>query len=244
MNAALIVAAGQGKRMGADLPKQYLKLAGKPILFYTLKGFDRCTSITHIILTAPEADLKYCQNEIIGPANLHKPVTLVAGGTRRQDSVYNGLNAMAAAEGVVSIHDGVRPFFSNDLINACITGANKYGACIPAIPVFDTLKRVDTNHRICATLPRDQLYMAQTPQTFRLPLIIRAHAEALRQGWQATDDASLVERMGEPVHIVQGLRENLKITTPEDLAWAEDHLKIYPIVAKVGGLRTDHGDQG
>lgn len=225
MIAALIVAAGQGKRMGADLPKQYLKLAGKPIVFHTLKGFDRCTPITRIILTAPEADLEYCQNEIIGPANLHKPVTLVTGGVRRQDSVFNGLNTMAASEGIVLIHDGVRPFFSNELINACITGADKYGACIPAIPVFDTLKRVDSKNSIRTTLPRDQLYMAQTPQTFRLPLIIKAHAEALRQGWQATDDASLVENMGEPVHIVQGVRENLKITTPEDLAWAEDHFK-------------------
>ena len=225
MIAPLIVAAGQGKRMGTKLPKQYVKLAGEPILSHTLKGFDACASITRIFLVVPASDALYCQNEIVGPAALTKEVTLVAGGERRQDSVLNGLYAMDASEGIVLIHDGVRPFISNDLIEACIAGARKFGACIPAIPVFDTLKRSDTENRIDATVPRDGLYMAQTPQTFRIPLIIKAHAEALQNGWEATDDASLVEKMGEPVHMVQGVRENLKITTPEDLAWAEAFLK-------------------
>jgi 2-C-methyl-D-erythritol 4-phosphate cytidylyltransferase len=221
MIAALIVAAGKGTRLGADQPKQYLTLAGQPILIHTLKQFDRCSAITDIYLIVPEADRQYCKKEIVGPAELQKPLALVAGGVRRQDSVLNGLTAMAGSDGLVLIHDGVRPFLSLELIEACIAGGKKYGACVPALPVVDTLKQIDATHTISGTLSRDRLYMAQTPQTFRISLIARAHAEARRQGWKATDDASLVEQLGEPVHIIPGMRENVKITTPEDWAWAQ-----------------------
>lgn len=226
MIAALIVAAGQGRRMGAERPKQYLQLAGRPILAHTLTCFDRCTKIDHIFLVVPESQLDHCRYEVVGPAALFKPVTLVAGGARRQESVYNGLCAMADADGIVLIHDGVRPFLSTSLILACIAGAQKYGACIPALPVVDTLKRIESDHRIHSTVARDQLYLAQTPQTFRHAAILAAHTDARRKGWIATDDASLMEKMGARVHVVPGLRENIKITTPEDLAWAELHLKM------------------
>ncbi len=232
MICALIVAAGIGSRMAAKQPKQYLKLAGRPILSLTLKAFDRYVSIAHIYVAIPANDLAYCQKKIIDVGKFTKPVTLVAGGKRRQDSVFNGLKAIANTEGLVLIHDGVRPFLSDTLIAACIHAGNQYGACVPAIPVFDTLKQADAANCIQSTMSREGLYMAQTPQTFRIPLILKAYAEAQKQGWEATDDAALVERLGEPVHIISGSRENIKITTPEDLAWAEDHLKVQSLKIK------------
>lgn len=222
----LIMAAGQGRRMGAERPKQYMKLAGKPILAHTLACFDHCDAFSSIYLVVPEADVDYCQSDIVAPAGLTKPVTLVAGGARRQDSVLNGLHALGTTDGVVLIHDGVRPFVPTNLIDACIAGAEKYGACIPAIPVHDTLKQVDSANHVQSTVPRDGLYTVQTPQAFQLPIIIKAHAEALMNGWRATDDASLVERMAGEVRIVKGARENIKITTPEDLSFAEAWLQF------------------
>ncbi len=233
MISALIVAAGLGSRMAAKQPKQYLKLDGRPILGLTIKAFDRCVSMAKIYVVIPETDLAYCQKEIVDVGKFTKPVTLVSGGERRQDSVFNGLKAIADTEGLVLIHDGVRPFLSDTLIAACIQAGKQYGACVPAIPVFDTLKQADAANCIRNTMSREGLYMAQTPQTFRLSLILKAHAEALKQGWEATDDAALVERLGEPVHIISGSRENIKITTPEDLAWAKAYLKVQSL--KGGG---------
>jgi 2-C-methyl-D-erythritol 4-phosphate cytidylyltransferase len=129
-------------------------------------------------------------------------------------------------QGVVLIHDGVRPLVSMDLIHDCIHGALQWGACIPGIPAVDTLKRIDTQGNILGTMPRESIRMAQTPQAFSLPIIRRAHLEARRLGREATDDASLVEALGLPVHVVAGSRENIKITTPEDLAYAEALLKL------------------
>ena len=221
MISALIVAAGQGLRMGTQRRKQYLSLAGLPILTRTLQVFDRSRIVEQILVAVPTSELRFCETEIVARAGLKKRVALVAGGARRQDSVFNGLQWLSEGEGIVLIHDGVRPLVTEALIDACIQGASEWGACIPAVRAVDTPKQINADGIITRTISRETLRMAQTPQAFRLSLIHNAHAEARRRGLEATDDASLVEYMGAAVHVIPGLPENIKITTPGDLAVAE-----------------------
>jgi len=221
MIAALIVAAGQGVRMGSTLRKQYLPLAGRPVLAYTLEAFDACARVDRIILALPEAQMDYCRREVLASLSLRCTPLLVAGGSRRQDSVSNALDAISEQEGIVLIHDGVRPLVSGALIEACIEGARRWDACIPVVPVTDTLKQIDAGGAIKGTIPRNALGMAQTPQAFRLSLIRQAYRLAHEHGLEATDDASLVEQMGVAVHSIPGSPTNIKITTPMDLQRAE-----------------------
>ncbi len=218
--AALIVAAGQGLRMGSDRRKQYLDLAGRPILAHTVEAFCAVSEVDLILLAVPAEEIDYCRNRIIRSLAGTKQIRLVPGGERRQDSVRNGLASLGADGPIVLIHDGVRPLVRPSLIVACIEGARKWGACIPALEVTDTLKKADGTGTILHTVPRGGLYAAQTPQAFQTELILQAHRRAVQEGWQATDDASLVERMGIAVHIIPGSRSNIKITLPEDLQWA------------------------
>jgi 2-C-methyl-D-erythritol 4-phosphate cytidylyltransferase len=220
MICAVIVAGGSGSRMKAPVRKQYLTLDGLPIIAHTLTAFDRYTVLDRIILVVPEDEIDYCRADIIAPLTLDHDVHLVAGGRRRQDSVMNGLTAMHASEGIVMIHDGVRPFVRPSLMNACIAGVEATGACIPAISATDTLKQVDENGVILSTLDRKQIRLAQTPQTFSIGLILRAHQLAAQHDFDATDDASIAEFAGETVTVVPGDRENIKITIPQDLTVA------------------------
>jgi 2-C-methyl-D-erythritol 4-phosphate cytidylyltransferase len=222
---ALIVAAGKGRRMKTRQPKQYMELAGRPILTRTLLAFDRHTEIDRIFLVLPETDIAECRASLITRARLDKEVATVAGGNHRQASVVNGLRSIPDQDGIVLIHDGVRPLVTQSLISACIDGARKWGACIPAIEAFDTLKKVHSDGTIERTVPRQRIVMAQTPQAFRLALIRQAHETAISRGWLATDDASLMEQTGAAVHVIDGSRHNLKITRPEDVALAEAYLK-------------------
>lgn len=226
MIAALIVAAGQGERMGAARRKQYLALGGRSILSHTLKIFDACGSVDHIVLVVPEDDMDYCRREVIAAAAPHTATFLVAGGQRRQDSVCKGLQALGEEEAIVLIHDGVRPLVATELIEACIQGAQRWGACIPAIEVTDTIKKIDGQGIIEGTVSRKYLRMAQTPQAFKLSLIKEAHRLAGEEDWPVTDDASLVEQMGVAVHVIPGSPTNIKITTPEDLRIAEAFLGL------------------
>jgi 2-C-methyl-D-erythritol 4-phosphate cytidylyltransferase len=217
---AIIVAGGQGRRMNDPVRKQYHTMGGLPVVVHTLRVFDACNNIDEIIFCAPARDIDYCRDELICPANLNRPVTVVAGGVTRQESVYNGLQAIDANDGIVVIHDGVRPFVSADQITECIQGAAKHGACILGIPAFDTLKRVNDNHIILETVKRDTVWMAQTPQAFRYALVARAHQYARQHHLRATDDASLLEPIGVSVKIIPGSRFNLKITDQDDLKLA------------------------
>jgi 2-C-methyl-D-erythritol 4-phosphate cytidylyltransferase len=226
MTCAIIVAAGQGVRMGTARRKQYLELNGSPVLIHTLRAFDQCPGIRSILVVVPPTEIDFCQKEIIPAACLNCHAELIAGGSCRQESVFNGLQCLGDTRGVVLIHDGVRPLVSSELIDACIRGARKWGACIPAVQAVDTLKRIDSQGNVLGTMPRESVYMAQTPQAFSVPIIRRAHLEARRMEREATDDASLVEALGLPVHVIAGSRENIKITTPEDLAYAEALLKL------------------
>ncbi len=211
--------------MGAGIRKQYLLVGGLPILSRTLLAMDACSIIAHICLVVPQDDFDYCRQHILSPIPLRSEVQLVAGGEKRQDSVYNGLSALGKLSGIVIIHDGVRPFITVDQIEACIRAAKEAGGCILGIPVSDTLKAVEDSH-ICRTLSRESVWMAQTPQAFEFTLIQKAHEEARAKGYAGTDDASLVEYLGHPVRIIPGSRRNIKITGPEDLLIAEAILKL------------------
>ena len=220
MVSAIIVAAGRGSRMQGALPKQFLSLDGLPILTRTLMVFDRCDLVQEIILVTSPDDFDYCETNIIQDANLNRKITLAAGGKRRQDSVYNGLKRVGSNCQIVAIHDGVRPFVRNEQLIASINGAHQSGACILGLPAYETLKQANGSNHIIKTLNRDDVWLAQTPQVFRYDLILKAHEDARRQGYSATDDASLVERLGEPVKIIAGSRANIKITVKEDLGLA------------------------
>jgi len=217
MVAAIIVAAGKGIRMQESLRKQYLPLAGRPILAHTLMAIGECDFVDHIYLVVPRDDFDFCREKVLAAIDGVGNIKLVAGGKRRQESVYRGLQQIERSCSIVIIHDGVRPFVRKDRIEACVEGAGKYGACILGIPAYDTLKQVDKSGNIVATSSRNAIWLAQTPQAFRYNLIKKAHDQAHLDGFQGTDDASLVERMGGAVKIIGGSRSNIKITNKEDL---------------------------
>ena len=223
---AIIVAAGKGIRMRDSVRKQYIALGGMPMLSRTLGVFNRCDLIDRIIVAVPEDDIDFCRNEIIPAANMEKEPILVIGGARRQDSVYSSLKTIETDDGVVLIHDGVRPFVKPEHLVACIKGAQENGACILGIPAFDTVKHVNAKNEIVQTHKRDMLWLAQTPQAFQLQLIKKAHENAKQEGFMGTDDASLVERLGGVVKMMPGSRSNIKITNQEDLKLARALLQI------------------
>jgi len=223
---ALVPAAGMGKRMGADINKQYLLLAGKPIVARTVQVLEDASFIDDIYIIVPEAEIPYCREHVMERYSFAKVRRLVAGGIERQHSVRNGLRALdgAGEDDVVLIHDGVRPFVSHSILKKSVETACKYDGALVAVPVKDTIKTV-RDEIVRETPPRDTLWLAQTPQTFRYSVIIAAHEIAEAEGYLGTDDASLVERMGKEVHIVMGNYRNIKITTPEDLVLAEAFLR-------------------
>ena len=225
MVSAIIVAAGKGVRMNADQKKQYLHLGGSPILVRTLRVFSDCRFIDTVYLAVPSTDESYCRKLIRQTPGIRADCHVIAGGKTRQESVYQGLIAMenkTVENDLVAIHDGVRPLVTREKIQACIASAEKNGACTLALPVNDTLKQVEApSDTITETLTRRDIWIAQTPQVFAYSLIREAHERALREGFEATDDAMLVERIPHPVRVVQGSKINLKITTPEDLELAK-----------------------
>jgi len=217
---AIIVSAGKGVRMNRSTPKQYLLLQGRPVLCHTIIAFDSCPEVDNIILVVPENDIQFCREQLLSELNLKTPVNVLAGGKRRQDSVFNGILSIDDRGGIVVIHDSVRPLVSSDMISRCIRKARTSGACILGVPLRDTLKAVDGNSVIKKTIPRENLWLAQTPQAFHYQLIRDAHEAAAKQGIEATDDAALLEWMGLPVSILGSTVDNLKITTNEDLVLA------------------------
>ena len=225
MVSGIIVAAGKGVRMNLTIRKQYLAIAGQPILCHTLRAMVRCRLIEHITLVAPKDDFNFCREQIIQPLKSPKTIALAAGGAERQDSVYNGLLSTADKDGIVVIHDGVRPFVDLKTFSVCIEAAKTAGACIVGIPVSETVKQVTDAGFVDKTLDRKTLFLAQTPQVFRYEIIRKAHEKARKIGLKGTDDALLVERMGHDVKVVPGSCFNIKITTPEDLRIAEAILK-------------------
>jgi 2-C-methyl-D-erythritol 4-phosphate cytidylyltransferase len=230
MVSVIIVAAGKGVRMNEALRKQYLSLAGRPILSHTLLVFDGYSGLNEIFLVVPEEDLDFCYRHVLWPFTLQKKIRLIPGGPERQDSVYNGLLAITNRKSIVVIHDGVRPFVRPGHITACINGARHYGACAMGIPAYDTLKHVNDLGWIAKTIKRDAIWLVQTPQAFQYERIMLAHEKARKDGFFGTDDALLVERLGEKVKMIQGSRFNIKITTREDLVLAKAILQTESII--------------
>ncbi len=229
MVSALVVAGGKGERMRADIRKQYLTLDGLAILSRTLLAFAELPVIAKVLLVVPENDFDFCLRLIIPPIENRVPIELIAGGEKRQQSVFNGLTAIHEASGIVVIHDGVRPFLPLRQTEEAIRWAEKEGGCILGIPVVDTIKNIDHDGYISKTMPRNDVWHAQTPQVFQCSLIKKAHDHALLQGFSGTDDASLVENIGGRVKMIYGSPHNIKITTPEDLIIAQGLLRHSPI---------------
>ncbi len=218
---AVIVAAGAGTRFGGELPKVFVPLAGRPMVEWSLRVYDRCEAIEGIVLVVAE-ELLGRARDIVGAAELESAVTIVPGGETRPKSVRAGLEALRdLCPEIVCVHDGARPLIDEATIQRSIAVARRHGAAIAAVPATDTIKRCDSDGRIEATPPRCELYHAQTPQTFRYRLLLDAYEAARREGLDVTDDAQLVERLGHPVYVSEGDRDNFKITTREDHARAE-----------------------
>ena len=216
----LIPAAGSGKRMGADRNKLLLQVRSKPLIAWTLLAAEAASSITWIGIVSQPLDWDDFK-AIIADLNLKKTIELIPGGSTRQESVYNGLQALPTNAAQVLIHDGARCLATPNLFNACSEAILNCSGLIAAISVKDTIKVVDEHGIIKSTPERKQLWAAQTPQGFDVKLLKQCHAEGVRQGWEVTDDAALFEKCGMEVRIVPGEETNLKITTPQDLAIAE-----------------------
>lgn len=217
--SAIIPAAGLGIRMGSNVPKQFLLLDGKPILHHTLSVLGQCSLIDEIILVVSENEIEKAQHEI---QDSHPKITkVIAGGKQRQDSVGNGLRSLDSETDIVVIHDGVRPFVSLGLVHETIEAARDFGAAIAAIPVSDTIKKVDEDGLVERTVDRGGLWRVQTPQTFQVSLLKEAFEKAQEDNFYGTDESSLIEYMGREVKVIPGSEFNIKITRSEDLVLGE-----------------------
>ena len=222
--SAVIVAAGKGKRMGTDISKQFLPLCEKEILAHTVEKFEETHQIRDIILVAGEDSMQ----DVMGMVQEYgwkKVISVTAGGKERQDSVWNGLLQVPSDAEIVLIHDGVRPFVTEDMIDLSIETAMEMGGCVAGVPAKDTIKVCDAENIAVATPDRSTLWQIQTPQTFRKELIMQAYQKAKEEGFNGTDDASLAEYSGYPVKVIMGSYRNIKITTKEDLIIGEAFLK-------------------
>jgi 2-C-methyl-D-erythritol 4-phosphate cytidylyltransferase len=224
MNIAIIAAAGAGTRMASDRPKQFLLLAGTPVIIHTLKPFEECEDIHEIIVVLP-AEESAGFVSLAGKFGLRKLARVVPGGATRADSVKRGLLAIRSATAeIVAVHDGVRPFVTVEEISATLAAAKSEGAAILAAPVTDTIKQVDDRH-VVTTLDRSGLRRALTPQCFRYELLREAYQRADVNDPSLTDESALVERLGQRVSIIEGSTRNIKITTSFDLLVAAALLK-------------------
>jgi len=223
MVVALITAAGKGKRMKTNEYKQYIPLRGIPIFAITLKRFEESKVIDGIYVILPREKLSYSK-KIIESFNFKKIMKMIPGGNERQDSVMNGICELEDECDYVVIHDAVRPFISNELIEMVVLEGIKYGAAILGVPVKDTIKVVNDG-KVIDTPDRDTLWQSQTPQVFRYDILKKAYEKAKEDGFYGTDDACLVERIGIGVKVIEGSYDNIKITTEEDLIIGEEILK-------------------
>lgn len=220
--AAIIVAAGQGQRMGVSQNKVYLELKGRPLLSHTLEAFLKCSFIQQMIVVVAEGEDTFCQQEVIDKLTGHVPVELCIGGATRQDSVFQGLQKVSSDHPIVLIHDGARPLVSSTLIQQVVDAADEFGAAIPGTPVVDSLKQVDEQHRIVEAPSRENLYQAQTPQGFHFDLIHQALSQAIKNDQQFTDDVGAVAHYSDVTpKLIPGEASNIKVTTPFDLSLAE-----------------------
>ena len=223
MNAtAIIVAAGEGRRVGGGISKVYLPIGGRAVLLRTLDQFFRAQRVSNVIVVIAKQDLARCRS-LLGsdPQARERSWILQTGGSSRQESVSRGLEKLSSDCDVVIIHDGARPFVSAELIDRVIEEARARKAVVVGVPVRDTIKVISEDRQVLSTPARDCLWEIQTPQAFERRLIVEAYQAAQRNTQGATDDGTLVERLGKSVYLIDGERTNIKITLPEDLLFAE-----------------------
>lgn len=222
---AIVLAAGKGNRMHSEIPKQYLELYGKPVLYYSLKCFED-SPVGDIVLVAGEDELDYCRTDIVDRYQFHKVRQIVSGGSERYWSVKKGLEAATGASYVL-IHDAARPCITVDMIERSVAEVKRSGACTVGMPVKDTIKLVDEQGNGIDTPPRNRLWQIQTPQSFSYDELWMAYAKMEQeQATDITDDTMIIERyLGKKTRVIEGSYYNIKITTPEDLQVAETFLK-------------------
>lgn len=217
--SAIIVAAGSGLRLGLGTPKAFVAINGILLLSYVLRTIRATDALDEVVLAVPAGTQEFARSEV-NAAGVQIPVKIIEGGTKRQDSVRLALGFTSAESELIVIHDAARPFATPQMFSACITAAAESGGAILAIPVADTLKRVEDGI-VVSTIPREGLWQAQTPQVFRRELLIRGHEAAITGRIIVTDDAHVCERLGAKLQVVPGSASNLKITTPDDLRLGE-----------------------
>lgn len=223
--AAIVLAAGSGKRMNSKVHKQYLIIQDRPVLYYSLKAFED-SAVDEIVLVVGKGEEEFCRKEIVDKYEISKVKAIVEGGKERYHSVFEGLKQTSDADYVL-IHDGARPFVNQDIIRRCMQEVQKYQACVVGMPVKDTIKIADEEGYAKQTPDRKNVWMIQTPQTFSYALIYEAYEEMLKtEDTAITDDAMVLERIkGKKSKLIEGSYRNIKITTPEDLLIANVYLK-------------------
>ena len=213
-----VPAAGSGIRMGLGYSKAFVDLEGTPLLSRTLKALLKSPFIDHVTTAVRPDEVDLCEREVVAKAGLQDSVSVIKGGRERQQTVWNLLDAAPTDRDLVLIHDGARPLVDLPVIHDVLEAAAEWGAALAAVPLFDTIKEsADGGETVNTTLDRTRFFRAQTPQAFHRDLLSTAHRRARKEGWQATDDASLIERLGSVVRIVRGDVRNIKLTTLEDL---------------------------
>ncbi len=223
---AIILAAGEGRRIGGEISKTYLPIAGRALVLRTLDRMFSARTVDDVVLVVAAGEFARCESLLSGDIGLrNRRWSMQRGGATRQQSAKRGLERVGTDTDIVIIHDGARPFVSAALIDRCVEAAADKGAVVVGLPVRDTIKLVSPDGLIQTTPERSGLWEIQTPQVFRRDLIVAAHERAEREGVQVTDDAMAVERAGEPVYVLEGERNNFKITLPEDLWLAESLIR-------------------
>lgn len=225
--AGIVLAGGKGTRMQSDIPKQYMELLGRPLLYYALKAFEE-SNVECVVLVTAEGEEEYCRKELVERYGFTKVVAVTAGGAERYASVWKGLQSLKEQEPeFVLIHDGARPLVTAELINRLMTETEQYGACVAGMPVKDTIQMTDERGTITLTPKRDSLWTAQTPQCFEFSIVYDAYEQLMQEPEiHVTDDAMVVGLYHEiPIQMVRGSYTNLKVTTPEDLVLAEAFLR-------------------
>lgn len=220
MVSAIIVAAGKGTRMGPDIDKLFLEVAGRPVIAHTWRRFAEAKDIDEIVVVVRDG-MQTAFQELAAQYSLVKPFRVVKGGAERQDSVWNGLQAISPTAEIVAIQDGARPCTSEAILTATIAAAREMGAAVAAQPVTDTIKESTDGRHVARTLDRSRLWAVQTPQTFRVETIRRALTMVREKGLQVTDDTAACELIGQPVRLVAGSTPNPKVTVPADLPYIE-----------------------
>lgn len=222
---AIVLAAGEGKRMGSEIPKQYMLIKSRPLVYHALKAFEQ-SPVDEVILVTGEDEIEFCQKYIVERYHFHKVSQVVVGGHERFASVYAGLKAIDHADYVL-IHDGARPMINVSLVKNCIYNVKKYGTCVVGMPAKDTIKMVDSENNAIHTPDRKTLWQVQTPQCFKYSLAMDSYEKLMESGRQdATDDAMVVETFGDTrVKLIEGGYDNIKITTPEDVRIAGSLMK-------------------